>query len=134
MEDNELHPLVTLLLKRMDSHPEEFQVSRPRWDYAINAIKQNGSEADIDALDTKLRLVRLNAAHEWALDELLNGEERRKEQAKEREQKVIRQAASLIQNIEPRIVASETGTALLGDIALASPQAAANILGKLWKE
>jgi hypothetical protein len=113
MEDDGLHPLVAFLIKRTESHPEEFGDSSSRWTRAIMAVNNYGSEADKAALDAKLRVVRLNAAYEWALDELFNGEERRKKKTEEnrRNQKAFSQ-----------------------DVEIVSPQAATSILGKLWKE
>ena len=90
MEDK-VHPLVELVLARIESHPEEFKafsgpedMIRPanRWDDAIYTINNHGSKADKDALNTKLDAMRMEEAHARMLDELLNGEERRR---KERE-------------------------------------------------
>lgn len=101
MEDNEVHPLVELMLKRMESHPEEFEGNLAseysedvyRWNTALNEIIEYGSEADKTALHAGLREVRLEAAHRWALDELLNGLNRRKEE----EQKQPAANTSIIQ-------------------------------------
>lgn len=100
MEVNkEVHPLVTLLLERMKSHPEEFEdhfcgepempvaSTRDRWGYAINEIQRHGSDADNEALVEGLRPLRLDKAHQWALDELLNGEERRAEERRKQEER-----------------------------------------------
>jgi hypothetical protein len=99
MADNEeLHPVVQLLLKRMESHPEEFgdshdnegyiDVTYGRWWRAMNAIRDHGSEAEQAAIREAMRIIHLEQAHVWALDELCNGEERRKE--KERMEEELR--------------------------------------------
>ena len=79
MEDKEIHPLVELLLARMKSHPEEFaHVGGSRWCSPITAITEYGSDEDKATLREGLRTVFLDAAHSEALDELLNGGERRR--------------------------------------------------------
>jgi hypothetical protein len=98
MEDKELHPVVELLLKRMESHPEEFEgnMADPhsdvayRWSTATNEIFEYGNDADKAAINAGLRNIRLNVAHRWALDELLNGPERRE---RERQQEITTKKA-----------------------------------------
>lgn len=84
MEDK-LHPLTELMLARMKSHPEEFRLTRTedvfqvyRWDDIVTRIQNYGSEADKQAIADGLNPIRMDEAHEWAMDELLNGEERRR--------------------------------------------------------
>lgn len=89
-----LHPVVQLLLARMESHPDEFvslqvgdeflvkEVDENRWWRAMSEIQEYGSSEEKEAIAAKLRVLRLQRAHEWALDELCNGDERRR---KERE-------------------------------------------------
>jgi len=103
---DELHAVVRLLLKRMESHPEEFTygangASSPsvglrsslgtpdRWGIAVQDVIEWGSEADKAALNTALRDIRLGEIHERVMDELLNGEQRRADahRAFEEEQK-----------------------------------------------
>ena len=97
MEDK-THDVVKLLLARMKSHPEEFHdeylmsEARPvngpgRWDSALRAITANGSEHDLAALNYALGDIRMKQIHEWVMDELCNGEERRR---KEREAQIGR--------------------------------------------
>ena len=93
MADN-LHEVVKLLLARMESHPEEFipaqedqdyiirDATANRWWRAMSEVQEFGSEEEKKAIATKLRVLRLQQAHEWAMDELCNGEDRRR---KERE-------------------------------------------------
>ena len=104
MEDN-LHPLTKLLLARMESHPEEFEngiaardkyTSNPkshRWYHAVEAVTDHGTEADKAALNAALGKLFMNEAHEWAMDELLNGEDRRKQAQVEAEAMKLKQYA-----------------------------------------
>jgi hypothetical protein len=78
MVDETLHPVVQLLLKRMESHPEEFQYSTGgRWQYALDMIEDHGAEGEKAALQSAIKIIRLEEAHVWALNELCNGDERR---------------------------------------------------------
>lgn len=82
MED-EVHEVVTLLLARMESHPEEFKSHADRWDRVLLEILEHGSEAEIAAIHASVRNIRLGEAHEDMMDELLNGEDRRRKEAEE---------------------------------------------------
>lgn len=95
VDREEVHPVVTLLVERMKSHPEEFEPLPPntpvaeedprsRWSYAIYEIMEYGTDADIAMLDEHLRAIRLDKTHQLVLDELLNGEERRRAQERMR--------------------------------------------------
>ena len=85
----EPHAVVQLLLKRMESHPEEFQSrSEPyyeRWASQMEALREYGNETDNAAITAKLRDIRLAEVHEQVMDELFNGPERRRKQEEERE-------------------------------------------------
>lgn len=115
MVDNEVHPLVTLLLERMKSHPEEFEDDyavdaefggddvtsmRGRWQYAIQEIYNHGSDKDADAFREGMRIIRLDKAHKWALDELLNGEERRAQERREREEAAKMRMQTMVQSYQ----------------------------------
>lgn len=94
VDSQEVHPLVELLLARMKSNPGEFCPTtlganertpiRPdeaqRWRPALRVIDEYGSEADKQAIAEALGALRMDHAHQWALDELLNGEERRRKE------------------------------------------------------
>jgi hypothetical protein len=70
----------------MESHPEEFERSlESRWYDTIGEINAWGNEADKAAIAVGLREIRLKEAHEYAMDELLNGPERRRKQAEDAE-------------------------------------------------
>ena len=86
---DEPHEVVTLLLKRMESHPEEFRIGdgpfHDRWYDHVNGIHAYGSEADKAAMAAGLRKIRLAEIHEKVMDELLNGDERRRKAKEEAE-------------------------------------------------
>jgi hypothetical protein len=88
MED-EPHDAVKLLLARMDSHPEEFKLKDPsyhdRWYNHISAINSYGNEADVAALNAKIRDVRMAEVHEQIMEELCNGPENRRKEAEDHE-------------------------------------------------
>jgi hypothetical protein len=99
---DELHAVVRLLLKRMESHPEEFKygasgadgIRSPlrginRWDAYLQDISEGGNEAEKAAIHKRLREIRLGEIHERVMDELINGEQRRADERRafEEEQK-----------------------------------------------
>jgi hypothetical protein len=104
MED-ELHEVVQLLIARMEVHPEEFKYDRKgmttltRWGVAIESIFKHGSETEIDALKSALRVIHLKDVHEQVLDELYNGDARRDKERRDFElevqlqQKILQQQA-----------------------------------------
>jgi hypothetical protein len=89
MVDDEPHAVVRLLLKRMESHPEEFKIGEgifhQRWSHHVDIVQDNGSEADKAALNAKLRDILMNELHEQVMDELVNGPERRRKEEEERD-------------------------------------------------
>lgn len=106
MEDK-LHPLTELMLARMKSHPEEFEddilTYEARWDNAMHAIKKYGSDADKQAILEGMRPILLDAAHAQAMDELLNGEERRRKQREEEADYMAK-----MQTIQQQVVAQQS--------------------------
>jgi hypothetical protein len=96
MTDN-IHPVVELLIARMESHPEEFKddymmsevrptVGSGRWLLATQAIQDHGSKRDVEALNAALSKIYMQRIHEWTMDELLNGEDRRREEEERKKQ------------------------------------------------
>ena len=79
MADEENHPLVDLMLRRMQSHPEEFEDKHTRWDEALSAIDEYATSEQKARVSRALGDIMLDEAHRDALDELLNGEQRRAE-------------------------------------------------------
>lgn len=117
MEDK-IHPLVELVLARIESHPEEFKAftgpedmirTANRWDDVIYTINNHGSKADKNALNTKLDGIRMEDAHARMLDELLNGEERRRKEreAYEEERKRYALQAGQAQQMQQALKASQ---------------------------
>ena len=86
---DEPHDVVKLLLARMESHPEEFCSDKERfsdrWERYISDIEAFGNEADKAALNAKLRDIWMVKVHEKVMDELLNGEDRRRKVFEEQE-------------------------------------------------
>jgi hypothetical protein len=78
---DEPHEVVKLLLKRMESHPEEFNMENGRWAQWLDQLVPFVTEAE-------LRLLRepmMRDIHEEVLDELCNGEERRRKHKEDTE-------------------------------------------------
>lgn len=73
----EMHEVVTLLLARMESNPEEFERGMSRWAWMLESVMTSCSEKERAALHAGLRPIRLNQLHEDVMDELFNGPERR---------------------------------------------------------
>jgi hypothetical protein len=73
----------------MKSHPEEFKRHEgpynDRWYDHVNTINAYGNEADKAAMAEGLREIRLGEVHELVMDELLNGDERRRKAEEENE-------------------------------------------------
>lgn len=90
---SEPHEVVKLLIKRMDSHPEEFKKDADRWDRVLVEVLEHADEAEIAAIHASVRNIRLGEAHEDMMEELCNGEERRRKEREEQEyeQTMIRQ-------------------------------------------
>jgi hypothetical protein len=82
MADDEPHAVVRLLLKRMESHPEEFETGGDgRWAEWLDELIPFTTEAE----RVLLRGPMMQHIHEQVMDELLNGEERRRKEAEDRE-------------------------------------------------
>ena len=99
-EETDIHPVVTLLLRRMESHPDEFkeaEVYNCRWAKTINAIRMSGNKAEVAVMEAGLRKIQLEQAYIDALDELCNGDERRQKMEDARKQAVATQQTQLNQ-------------------------------------
>ena len=81
MSDSGNHPLVDLMLARMGSHPEEFDGSMGRWAATLADIAEYAPPKQAALVKTKLNAIWLDRAHHLAMDELCNGEERRRQKA-----------------------------------------------------
>lgn len=96
---DEPHAVVRLLLKRMESHPEEFggndpseeyisQTENDRWWQARTLVMDFGTEEEKAAVAAALRKIKLDVAHQWMMEELCNGDERRRKEQEEREKEM----------------------------------------------
>ena len=91
---HEPHPVVALLLARMESNPEEFVVDDStlkgatrrltlpypavsRWNDAVYKIRECASKEDLELFNSALSKVVLDKVYADVMDELLNGDERR---------------------------------------------------------
>jgi hypothetical protein len=81
MVDNEPHAVVRLLLKRMESHPEEFRLGNGRWAEWLDLLIPFVTEAE----RVLLRGPMMQEIHEQVMEELCNGPERRRKEAEESE-------------------------------------------------
>jgi hypothetical protein len=120
---DDIHPVVKLLIARMESHPEEFKDDylmsevRPtagsgRWLHATQAIQDHGSKRDVEALNAALSKIYMQYIHDWVMDELFNGEDRRREE-EERKKQLWQQQQQMHQQAyqqSPHIRAGTTGT------------------------
>lgn len=99
---DEVHPLVELLVARAKSHPNEFNEQRDtlggaeRWWRAVDTISRNGTDADKALMSSTIGRIAMDKAHEWALDELLNGQERREAERREMEEDQKRYATQAV--------------------------------------
>jgi hypothetical protein len=99
---DEVHEVVTLLLARMESNPEEFEFHASgslavtgRWETWIAQLGWHFNEAEKALIYGKARELIFQRVHGEVLDELLNGEDRRRKEAEDREyerQMMVRQA------------------------------------------
>jgi hypothetical protein len=101
-EKDSIHPVVRLLVARMESHPEEFNLHERfdepsdvanRWGNIIDRLKEWASGEDMAVL----RKPFMEAIHRDALDELMNGPERRAEEERIRQEEHKRWATQLAQ-------------------------------------
>ena len=85
-DEPQLHDLTKLLLKRLESNPEEFSTGKSRsnfkWYYAVEAVREHGAKLDKETLNAALHKFQMDEAHVAALKLLLNGNENENEAAK----------------------------------------------------
>lgn len=128
---SEPHDVVKLLLARMESHPEEFKIGdgpvHQRWVHYIDMVQDYGNETDKAALNAKLRDIVMDEVHEDALDELMNGPDRRRKEEEDNEhdrfmalalQYAKAQAARkhlIAQQQQPREIVGRSPTSLIID-------------------
>ena len=78
---DEPHDVVKLLLARMESHPEEFRLENGRWAQWLDQLIPFITEAE----RVLLREPMMQEIHEQVMDELCNGDERRRKEQGEHE-------------------------------------------------
>jgi hypothetical protein len=75
-----MHQAVELLLKRMESNPEEFSGdSHDRWMRHIKRYEEFMSDEERDVISEKHRAIMMDRMHKDIMSELLYGDEQRKE-------------------------------------------------------
>jgi len=78
-DEPQLHDLTKLLLKRLESNPEEFsriKLSADReWFETIEVVREHGTNLDRDTLNAALDKFHMDDTLEGALKGLLNGDE-----------------------------------------------------------
>ncbi|CAB4155537.1 hypothetical protein UFOVP1058_8 [uncultured Caudovirales phage] len=74
-EHPSFHPAVALLLKRMNSHPEEFTPQPARWDWDSLMVKYKEflNQWERDALREAMRRIMLDDMHRTLMEDLLTG-------------------------------------------------------------
>lgn len=82
-EKDNIHPVVRLLAARMESHPEEFGFKgNGRWSLWLESLHHIATPEE----KLLLRTARMNEIHEEVLDELMNGPDRRAEEARKHQE------------------------------------------------
>ena len=69
-KENEMHPVVVLLLKRAATHPEE--VGTGKWSWVVAEIMKNGNAEERTAVEPIVKKAALDNAHKRFMRELLN--------------------------------------------------------------
>lgn len=105
---DEPHAVVRLLVKRMESHPEEFSNDDGRWAQWLDELMPFVTEKE----RMMLRKPMMQTIHEDVMDELLNGPERRRKQEEEREyeRQVMQQAVQRNTYAQQNTYASQLGS------------------------
>jgi hypothetical protein len=100
---DEPHAVVQLLLKRMESHPEEFAPDgEGRWAQWLDELIPFVTEAE----RVLLRGPMMQSIHERVMDELMNGPERRAKEAEEREL-ILTSALAQQQSVQQQLAAQQ---------------------------
>jgi hypothetical protein len=98
-QNNEPHAVVRLLVKRMESHPEEFSNDNGRWAQWLDELMPFVTEKE----RLMLRKPMMQSIHEDVMDELLNGPERRRE-AEENRNEYERHLAQAVQHTKMQAI------------------------------
>lgn len=126
MEDN-VHPVVELLVARMESHPEEFRIYDNstlaiggRWETWIAQIRPFMNEAEHKALFNTAKEAFLQRVHEEVLDELLNGPERRAEEERKHREDLKRYSQHMVAAQQPMVAGTQQYQNVLSSSAYAA--------------
>lgn len=85
VDNTDLHPVVQMLIARMDSHPEEFEGTYAgRWSLFIEELRAVATGDNLAVFEEHYAKVCLDKLHDRVLDELLNGDTRRAQMEAER--------------------------------------------------
>ena len=70
-----LHPAVDLLLKRMDSHPEEFTPQPARWDWdsLMGKYKEFLNQWERQILHASMRRIMMDDMHRTLMEDIVTG-------------------------------------------------------------
>ena len=102
MEDK-IHPVVELLAARMESNPEEFAPDgEGRWAQWLDELIPFVTEAE----RVMLRKPMMQTIHEDVLDELLNGPDKRRKEAEDREL-ILKSALAQQQAVQQKLAAQQ---------------------------
>ena len=133
----EIHALTSLILARMESHPEEFKErdGQSRWWAALEAIQEFGAPTDKKALADKRSKLMMDDAYEWAMDELCNGDERRRKHQEdmEYERTMMQQHQLKMQQAVTQQQHQNYTNQLVNALQSTKESMAASILGKAFK-
>lgn len=130
---DKLHDVVKLLIARMESHPEEFGRGMSRWGWMLEGVMANCSEEERAAIHAGLRPIRLKQLHEDVMDELLNGDDRRRAEIEEieYEKRTIAQARStLIAQTQQQYMQQQQLTLKQQDVTRLSQPSTLNVGGE----
>lgn len=83
ISDEALHPVVELLLARMESNPEEF-LDQYKWTRKYEPYKQYMTKREKEAMRMGMRKVMMNHLHEIVMKELLDPKQDRDAEMKAR--------------------------------------------------
>jgi hypothetical protein len=84
-----MHPAIELLMKRMESNPDEFvkgHSRHPKWERIIEKYMEFVNPEDKKILKEKYSALQLDQMHRDIMAELLYGEENSREEFKNHEQ------------------------------------------------
>lgn len=85
MENVNFHAGVELLLKRMDSNPQEFESGGGKWRALIETNTRWMSKEEKEAVNTKLRKISLDSMRTYMMKQIFSDKERELQYAQKKE-------------------------------------------------